>query len=61
MSSPAVTGNRAGNITVMDSATGEVKTVFNVKAFDIDTALVSSSALIDKSPPVTTLEPERDE
>ncbi len=51
----ASAGNKPGNITVMDSASGETKAGFNFKAFDIDTAEVSSQALIDKTPPVTTL------
>ncbi len=48
-------GNMAGNITAMDSATGEVEAVFSIKAFDMDAESVSSRALIDRSPPVTTL------
>lgn len=44
-----------GNIKVMDSATGEVKAAINVNAVDMEVAMVSSSMLVDTTPPVTYL------
>lgn len=44
-----------GRIKAMDSATGETKGIVNVKAVDIGAMLVSNSALVDTTPPATTL------
>lgn len=44
-----------GNVTAMDSATGETKAAFGLGSSDIDVAMISSSTLVDTMPPVTTL------
>jgi len=44
-----------GRITVMNSATGETEGAINVRPADMGAMLVNSSALVDTTPPITTL------
>jgi YVTN family beta-propeller protein len=44
-----------GHIKAMDSATGEVKTTIDVRATDLEVTMVSSSMLVDTTPPETSL------
>jgi YVTN family beta-propeller protein len=44
-----------GNIKAMDSATGEVKATIDVRAADMEVAMISGSMLVDTTPPETSL------